>query len=116
MLPRRPYLFFLQSLLVSVTCEQSSDGILEEKRAALQLRVKLTIDKHSGIQVLLGSVTEVLVLAEDSLEEGVNVFEVLIRGLFVPVDLVFHGTSSCRCRDAAHHVEKMRPGQIDVSK
>jgi hypothetical protein len=99
-----------------VPYEQSSNRILKEQRGALQARVKLTIDKHPRIEVLLGTVTEVLVLVEDSLEEGVNVFEVFIRGLFMPVNLVFQGTSCCRCRDASHHVEEVRTSRINVSK
>ena len=40
--------------------------------------MKLAIDKHPSIQVFLGSIAKVLVLFENSLEERVNVFEVLI--------------------------------------
>lgn len=90
--------------------EEGPDSILKEKRRTLQTRMKLTVDKHPGVQVPLGSITKVLVLVEDSLEERVNVFEVLIGSLFVPVDLVLHGASSFRGWDASHHVEEMRPG------
>lgn len=112
MLPRGPYLPVYLSLLVAVTFEQASDSILEEQWRTLQVRMELTIHKHTSIQVFLCSVTKVFVLVQDSLEEGINIFKVLIRSFYVSVNFVLHGAGCCRCRDASHHVEEMRPRVI----
>jgi hypothetical protein len=69
MLPGWPDLPPLFSLLVTMAPKQTSNSILEEERGTLQTRVKLTIDKDTGIQIFLSSVAKVLVFIENPLEK-----------------------------------------------
>lgn len=63
---------------------------LEVQRTLLDARVQLTACEDARVEITLGAVAQVFVLAEDLLEHLVDVFEFIVCGVFVPIDFVFH--------------------------
>jgi hypothetical protein len=71
-------------------------------------RVKLAIGEDAGVEVLLGSVAEVLVLLEDLLEEVTYAVELLISCIFVSVNFILHLGLPGGDGNATHDVKKRR--------
>lgn len=83
---------FLTSLpLASCVLEHDlAIPFLEEDRTFLLLRVELAADERAGLDVLLCSLTEHLVLAHDALVSVADELKVLLRGVLVVPHLVVH--------------------------
>lgn len=91
LLLRRPNLPLLRLLKLAMAVKKITNNTLEIQGTLLHLGVHLSVDEDSGVEILLGVVAEVLVLGEDSLEHLVDGLEVLVAGVLVAVDFVFHG-------------------------
>lgn len=77
------------------------------ERPPLHLGVKLTVDKDSGVEVLLGVDAEVLVLGHDSLVHVADKVEGLVGGILVAIDFVPHYTLGRACRSESLHEEEV---------
>lgn len=63
---------------------------LKVKRSLFHPRMHLPIDKNTPIQIPLRVIAQPFVLVENSLKHLVNSFEIVVVGVVVTVDFVFH--------------------------
>lgn len=64
--------------------------MLEIERTLLHLGMHLSVHENTSIEVLLCIVAQPLVFGQDSFEHLINFFEILVAGILVTVNLVFH--------------------------
>lgn len=85
-----PDVFTLGVFFFPMVNQQPFHHTLEKYGGALKIWMQLSINKDSGIQVLLSRVAEVFVLIKYALEELVNVIELLVCGINMTVDFILH--------------------------
>lgn len=68
-------------------------AFLEEEGTLLHVRVQLAVDENTGVDVLLSTLAQDLVLSHDALVDDVEAVELLAGAVTVLPDFVVHDTS-----------------------
>lgn len=90
-------------LLVEVFRYNFSDCALEVQGSLLHLRVEETIDKDTGVEILLRVDAQILVLGHDTLVHVADELKLLISSILVSVDFVaHHGLGGTHGSEALH--------------
>lgn len=77
-------------LFLSVFHDDLTHSFLEVERTLLHLRVKLTVDKDTSVEVLLAVDAEILVLGHDSFIHVADEVKVLVASVLVAIDFISH--------------------------
>lgn len=103
-----PYLPLGNLFQLMVVIQKFAYPMLEIERTLLHLGMHLSVDKNTGIEVLLRVVTQPLVFGQDSLEHLIDFSEIIVAGILMSVNLVFHRAVKRRCWHTSHYIEEMR--------